>query len=187
MSDIFDRILAGEEPLGETPAAFDLSALTVGQAMTALQIAMSREDGTRSQTVRDIPIGPDVFTLKFGVGEAEFIQERHDMGPQYALNVLASGRWTVKLLGDIVYSGLTGGGQKPEAARRIVQAQVYGRPWAESVPLAQLILQAGVVGVADEPPGKPEGGAETTPTPSPTSQGERSDSPPSTDTPPSQA
>lgn len=183
MSDIFSFLAEGE-PLGETSAAFDLSALSVGQAMTALQMAMSREGGTRSQTLRDIPIGPDVHTLKFGVGEAEFIQERHDMGPQYALNVISAGRWTVKLLGDVVFIGLVGGGMKPEEARRIREQWVDRRPWGEAAPLAQLILQAGVVGVPDEPPGKPEGETET---PNPTSPEAKSDSPPSTDTPPSQA
>lgn len=182
MSDIFESMFEGE-PLGETPAAFDLSELTVSQAMLALQIAMSREGGTRSQVIRDLPIGADLYTVKAGVGFAEFIQERHDMGPQYALNVIASGRWTVKLLGDVVFAGLVDGGMKPEAARRIRERWVDNRPWGEAAPLAQLILQAGVVGVPDEPPGKPEGEAETTdPQTSPEA---KSGSPPSSDTPPS--
>lgn len=185
MSDSFDAMFEGE-PLGETPAAFDLSALSVGDAMFALQMAMAREGGTRSQTIRDVPIGPDLYTVKFGVGEAEFIQERHDMGPQYALNVIAAGRWTVKLLGDVVFAGLTGGGTKPEVARRIRERWVDNRPWGEAAPLAQLILQAGVIGVPDEPPGKSEGAAEPTPTHPQTSSGEKSGSPPSTATPPLQ-
>jgi hypothetical protein len=171
----------GAEASGETPAPFDLSDLSVGQAMLALQIAMSKDGGTRSQTIRDVPIGPDVYTLKFGVGEAEFIQERHDMGPQYALTVIGAGRWTVKLLVDIVFAGLTGGGLKPETARRIADRWVAKRPWGEAAPLAQIILQAGVIGVPDEPPGKSEGEAETAP---PTFPEAKSDSHPSSDTPP---
>jgi hypothetical protein len=182
MIDGFEGLFEGG-PSGETPAAFDLSALTVGEATLALQMAMAREGGTRSQTIRDIPIGPDLHTVKFGVGEAEFIQERHDMGPQYALNIIAAGRWTVKLLGDVVFAGLTGGGMKPEDARRIRERWVDNRPWGEAAPLAQLILQAGVVGVPDEPPGKVEG--EATQTDPPTSPEEKSGSLPSTDTPPS--
>ncbi len=181
MSDIFD-VFEGAEPLGETSAAFDLSGLSVREAMLALQMAMAREGGTRSQTIRDVPIGPDLHVLKFGVGEAEFIQERHDMGPQYALDLIGAGRWSVRLLGDVVFTALVGGGAKPETARRVVEKWVTGRPWAESAPLAQLILQAGVVGVPDEPPGKGEGEAKTDP---PTSPAENSGSPPSTDTPPS--
>lgn len=182
MSDIFDGMFEGE-PLGETPAAFDLSELSVGQAALALQIAMAREGGTRSQTITDLPIGPDLYTVKFGVGEAEFIQERHDMGPQYALNVISAGRWTVKLLVDVVYIGLVGGGAKPEQARQISDRWVAKRPWGESAPLAQIILQAGVVGVPDEPPEKDEGEAATTDLP--TSPEEKSGSAPSSDTPPS--
>jgi hypothetical protein len=181
MIDSFEGIFEGE-PLGETPAAFDLSSLSIGEAMLALQMAMAREGGNRSQTITDLPIGPDLHTVKFGVGEAEFIQERHDMGPQYALNVIAAGRWSVKLLGDVVFAGLTGGGMKPENARRIRERWVDNRPWGEAAPLAQLILQAGVIGVPDEPPGKPEGEAATTdPQTSPEA---KSGSPLSTDTPP---
>ncbi len=168
--------------LGETPAPFDLSALSVGQALTALQIAMSKEGGTRSQTIRDVPIGPESYSLKFGVGEAEFIQERHDMGPNWALQVVSSGRWSVKLLVDIVFIALVGGGAKPEIARRIADRWVANRPWGEAAPLAQIILQAGVVGVPDEAPGKVEGEAATDPK---TFPAEKSGSPPSTDTPPS--
>lgn len=182
MIDSFEGIFEGG-PLGETSAALDLSALSVSQAILALQMAMAREGGTRSQVIRDLPIGPDLHTVKFGVGEAEFIQERHDMGPQYALNVIAAGRWTVKLLGDVVFAGLTGGGMKPEEARRIRERWVDSRPWGEAAPLAQLILQAGVIGVPDEPPGKAAG--EATQTDPPTSPEEKSGSRPSTDTPPS--
>ena len=181
MVNSFDALFEGE-PLGETSAAFDLSGLSVREAMLALQMAMAREGGTRSQTIRDVPIGPDLHVLKFGVGEAEFIQERHDMGPQYALDLIGAGRWSVRLLGDVVFTALVGGGAKPETARRVVEKWVTGRPWAESAPLAQLILQAGVVGVPDEPPGKDEGAAKTD---LPTSPAENSGSPPSTDTPPS--
>lgn len=180
MSDIFDAV-EGLEPLGETSAAFDLSGLTVREAMLALQMAMAKQTGTRSQTIREVPIGPDLFDLKFGVGEAEFIQERHDMGPQYALDMIGAGRWSVRLLTDVVFTALVGGGAKPETARRTVEKWVAGRPWAESAPLAQLILQAGVVGVPDEPPGKDEGAAAMTDPP--TSPAENSGSPPSTDTP----
>lgn len=181
MLDGFEELFGGEAS-GETPAPFDLSELSVGAAMTALQMAMAREGGTRSQTIIDLPIGPDLYTVKFGVGEAEFIQERHDMGPNWALQVIAAGRWSVKLLVDVVYIGLVGGGAKPETARRVADRWVAKRPWAESAPLAQIILQAGVVGIPDEPPGKAEGEAVTDP---PTSPAEKSGSAPSTDTPPS--
>lgn len=178
--DIFEQM--GHEPLGETSAAFDFENVSVAEALLALQFAMGREGGTRSQTIADLPIGPDLYTVKFGVGEAEFIQERHDMGPNYALQIIDAGRWTVKLLGDVIYAGLTGGGQKPEAARQIVDRNVYKRPWGESAPLAQLILQAGIVGVPDEPTGKAEGEASQA---TPISPEERSASPSSTDTRPS--
>lgn len=182
MVDRFEDLFEGGEAPGETLAPFDLSGLSVGAAMSALQIAMAREGGTRSQTIRDLPIGPDLHVVKFGVGEAEFIQERHDMGPQWALQVISAGRWSVKLLVDVVYIGLVGGGAKPEAARRIADRWVAQRPWGEAAPLAQLILQAGVIGIPDEPPGKPEGEAVTAP---PTFPEEKSGSAPSTDTQPS--
>jgi hypothetical protein len=83
---------------------------------------------------------------------------------------------------DVVYIGLVGGGAKPETARRIADRWVAQRPWGEAAPLAQIILQAGVIGVPDEPPGKSEGEAETAP---PTFPVAKSDSPPSSDTRPS--
>lgn len=175
--------LTDDEPLGETSAAlpFDLSELSVGAALMALQMAMARDGGTRKQEMDGFPLGPDLYKVRFGIGEAEFIQERHDMGPQYALDMVGAGRWTVGLLSDVVFTALVGGGLGPSEARRAVQRWVTGRPWGESAPLAQVLLQLGVVGVPDEPPGKQEG--EATPT-SPTSPEARSDSPPSTDTQP---
>lgn len=172
-----------DEPLGETSAAlpFDLSELSISEALLALQMAMMREGGNRKQEMDGLPLGPDLYKVRFGIGEAEFIQERHDMGPQYALMVVSEGRWTVKLLVDVVFTALVGGGTNPAAARRAVDRWVAKRPWADSAPLAQVILQLGVVGVPDEPPGKPEGEASPT---SPTSPEEKSGSGPSTDTQP---
>lgn len=175
--------LTDDEPLGETSAAlpFDLSELSVGAALLALQIAMGREGGNRKQEMDGFPLGPDLYKVRFGIGEAEFLQERHDMGPQYALEVISAGRWTVGLLRDVVFTALVGGGLGPSDARRVVARWVTGRPWGESAPLAQVLLQLGVVGVEDEKPGKEEG--EATPT-SPTSPEAKSDSPASTATQP---
>jgi|GEM_PF-2109102 len=172
--------MAGDEPLGETSAAlpFDLSELSVSSALLALQLAMAREGVSRKQEMDGFPIGPGVYKVKFGIGEAEQLQEAHDMGPAYALQLLEAGRWTVKMLGTIVFAGLVGGGMGPSEARQIVKRWVHDRPWGESVPLAQLLLQIGVMGVPDEPPGKPEGEASQT---NPTSPEARSDSPPSSD------
>lgn len=174
--------LTDDEPLGETSAAlpFDLSEMTVSTALLALQMAMAREGASRKQQMDGFPIGPDLYTVRFGIGEAEFIQEQHDMGPQYALQMVAAGRWTVGLLRDVVFTALVGGGLGPSDARRVVKRWVTDRPWGESVPVAQVLLQLGVVGVPDEPPGKAEG--EATPTP-PTSPEEKSASQASTDTP----
>lgn len=184
--DDFEQLFGGEEPLGETPAAFDLSELSVGQALAALQIAMAREGGTRSQTITDFPIGGDLYTVKCGVGFSEFIQEQHDMGPQYALQQVSSGgrHASFRLVGDIVFKALVDGGLAPEAARKVRVRWVDSRPLGESLPIAQVFLAVCLNGVPDEPPGKPEG--ETQPTPSPISPEARSDSPPSTGTQPSQ-
>lgn len=184
MSDIFD-VFEGE-PLGETPAAFDLSEMSVGQALAALQMAMARDGGTRSQTITDFPIGGELYTVKCGVGFSEFIQEAHDMGPQYALHQISAGgrHASFKLVGDIVFKALVDGGLKPEEARRVRVRWVDNRPLAESLRIAQVFLAVCLNGVPDEPPGKPEG--ETQPTPPPTSPEARSDMPPSTDTRPSE-
>jgi hypothetical protein len=187
MTDVnFDDLFEGE-PLGGTPAAFDLSELSISQAMLALQLAMARDGGTRSQTLHDVPLGGDLYTVTCGVGFSEFIQERHDMGPQYALHEVSTGgrHASFKLVGDVVFKALVDGGMAPETARRLRVRWVDNRPMSESLPLAQLFLSICVNGVKDEPPGKGEGEGQT-PTPSPTSPEGRSDSPPSTDTPPSQ-
>lgn len=167
-------------PLGETLAASLLEGLSVQDVLVALQVAMAREGGTRTQTLKGLPIGTGLYDVRFGIGEAEFIQERHDMGPHYALQVIQAGRWTPKLLGDVVEIALIGGGTSPTEAGRLRRQWVDKRPWAESVPVATVILNIGIVGVPDEPPGKQEG--EATPN-IPTSPEERYASPSSTDTP----
>jgi hypothetical protein len=56
-------------------------------------------------------------------------------------------RWRVTDIRETIRIGLIGGGAKPAEALKLVRRYVEGRPWAESVPFARIILLAALVGV----------------------------------------
>src|SRR5215211_100792 len=55
---------------------------------------------------------------------------------------------------EIIRLGLIGGGSTPVEATRLVKLYVDARPWIESMPTAQMVLMAALVGVPDDVVGK---------------------------------
>jgi hypothetical protein len=109
---------------------------------------MSR-DGSISLTWGD---GEHRFRL--AIGQLRELQEKCDAGPAEIAGRLADGRWRVNDVRETVRLGLVGGGMAPGDAHKLTTRYVDERPWLESVPAAQAVLMAALVGVPEEPVGK---------------------------------
>lgn len=85
------------------------------------------------------------------------LEEKCDAGLQEIFERIASRRWRVTDILETIRIGLIGGGMEPAKALKLVRRYVETRPWAESVPVARVILLAAIVGVpGDNDLGKPE-------------------------------
>lgn len=126
-------------------------------------------------------------TLTFADGDYRFrlpwgqliqLQEKCDAGPPEIMARLLSNLWRVHEISETIRLGLIGGGLEPKKALKLVREYVEARPLMENLEIAQRVLGAAMVGVADEPPGESVG--EDQAAASTTSPTEKSDSPPST-------
>jgi hypothetical protein len=111
---------------------------------------MSR-DGSISLTWGD---GEHRFRL--AIGQLRELQEKCDAGPAEIAGRLTDGRWRVNDVREAVRLGLIGGGMVPAEAYRLTARYVDERPLLESVPVAQAVLMAALVGAPEEPVGKAE-------------------------------
>ena len=75
------------------------------------------------------------------------LEEKCDAGLHELFERLTARRWRVTDIRQTVRIGLIGGGAEPAKALKLVRRYVEGRPWAESVPVARMILLAAIVGV----------------------------------------
>lgn len=75
------------------------------------------------------------------------LEEKCDAGLQEIFERVSHRKWRVNDLRETIRVGLIGAGMEPPKALRLVRRYVEGRPWAESVPVAQVILLAALVGV----------------------------------------
>lgn len=104
------------------------------------------------------------LTLDFGDGSYEFrlgyrqlmeLQEKTDAGPDWLLYRLTAPNaenrgWRVEDVSHIIRLGLIGGGMAPVDALKLVRKYVEERPLMESLPPAQIILSAALVGAPEE-------------------------------------
>lgn len=95
------------------------------------------------------------FKFRLGWGELEELQEKTDAGPQVVLQRLHAGTWRVQDISNTIRLALIGGGLSPEEAVKKVRFYVEQRPPAESVPIALVVLSAGLIGAPDEKLGEP--------------------------------
>jgi hypothetical protein len=114
--------------------------------------------------------------FRLGIKELRELQEKCDAGPAFILGRLVDGSWRVDDILQTIRLGLIGGGLTPVTALPLVKLYVEQRPLFESIPAAQAILSAALVGAPDEPLGKAPAATDQ-PTASPE---ESSASPPST-------
>jgi hypothetical protein len=118
--------------------------------------------------------GDGEHRFRLAIGQLRELQEKCDAGPAEIAGRLADGRWRVNDVWETVRLGLIGGGMPASDAHRLTTRYVDERPWLESVPAAQAVLMAALVGAPEEPVGKDEAaeaetGATTDASPSPPS------------------
>lgn len=128
----------------------------------------------RKQQV-ELFLGDGTYLFKPGIGGVEAIQEACDAGPPLVLERLSTGRWRLEDIVAPIRYGLEGGGMSPGRVVFMIDRYVHGQPLAESVPIAQAVMLAVIVGIEEEPLKKGE--APTRKNPSKT---EKSASEPST-------
>jgi hypothetical protein len=90
---------------------------------------------------------------KFNVAifeQAFELEEKCSAGLLEIFERVSARKWRVTDLFETIRIGLIGGGATPAKALSLCRRYVEGRPWAESVPVAQAILVAALVGVPDD-------------------------------------
>jgi hypothetical protein len=132
----------------------------------------------------DLDFADGTYHFRLAWGELSKLQEACNAGPYVVLDRLISGRWRVEDIGEVVRLGLIGGGLEPVKALKLVREYVQDRPPLESLVLAQRVLGAAVVGVAEEEVGKKSAAADREGSESPISPMDGSGLPPSTATAP---
>lgn len=99
--------------------------------------------------------------FRLAIGQLRELQEKCGAGPLEILDRLATRRWHVDDVRETMRLGLIGGGLEPFKALALVRHYIDDRPLMESVPAAQAVLMAALVGVPDDDVGK-EGAEEST-------------------------
>ncbi len=118
-------------------------------------------------------------------GQLRELQELCDAGPQFIAMRLQTGSYREEDVRETLRLGLIGAGMAPSKALALVKRYVDPRPLQENLGVAQAILLAAIVGVADDVVDDPAGervAEETAASPAAT---EKSPSPQSTDGAPS--
>lgn len=97
------------------------------------------------------------YTFRLPIGQLVELQELTDAGPAWIDARLKTSSWFVKDITETIRLGLIGGGVDPNQAKKLVERYVAARPLNESVPVAQLVISAVLIGVKDEALPKSEG------------------------------
>lgn len=98
----------------------------------------------------------DERKYRLGIGELRELQERLDVGPAQLFKRLSEQEWRFDDVRETVRLGLIGGGETPQKALALVGRYVTpGANMMPAVAAAQAIIMAALVGVEDDPVGKP--------------------------------
>lgn len=111
---------------------------------------------SRNATI-DRDFGDGEHCFRIAIGQLRELQEKVGASPFAALARMIAWTPMVDDIRETIRLGLVGGGMKPTDALALVRTYVDERPLAESLPDAILILQAALMGVPDETPGKSQG------------------------------
>lgn len=100
--------------------------------------------------------GDGVYKFRLRLGEIRELQEKCDAGPLVLLRRCIAGDWKIDDIREPIRLGLIGGGCDPIKALNLLKRYFDDRALMENVEPALKILQAAVLGVPDEQPGKSE-------------------------------
>lgn len=110
-----------------------------------------------------LPFGDGDYTFRLTIGGLRDLQQAVNVrrvqagvpavGPAQLLQQLGSNAWWVDDARETIRLGLIGGGLPPPRALMLVKRYVEERPARESVPVAQRILLAALIGVPEDPVG----------------------------------
>lgn len=100
--------------------------------------------------------GEDQFCLA-KVGLILDLEAKCDAGIAAIMTRLGSGSWRLSDVREPIRLGLIGGGMSADKAMQAVRNHVDDNPLTSSVLLAYSIIEAVMVGVLDDPVGKPSG------------------------------
>jgi hypothetical protein len=100
------------------------------------------------------PFAGEEHEFRMAFGDIMRLQEKLDLGPYEVATRLHAGTWRVEDVREVIRIGLIGGGMEVPRAARMVKDFVEANPILESLALAQVIMQAGLVGAPDEPVGE---------------------------------
>lgn len=98
----------------------------------------------------DLDWADGTHTFRLAWGQLVELQEKCDAGPYVVLDRIFRGQWKMEDITNVIRLGLIGGGMPPVDALKKVRAYVEDRPPLESVPFAQAILSAGLMGAPEE-------------------------------------
>lgn len=96
--------------------------------------------------------------FRLAIGQLRELQEKCNAGPLEIMGRLQHGTWRVDDVREPVRLGLIGAGTDPMTALALVVNYIEKRPLVENVPIARTILMAALIGVPDDPVGKPKAG-----------------------------
>ncbi len=102
------------------------------------------------------PFADGDYEFRLGWGQLSELQEKTDCGPYFLLSRIDSGEWRIEDISETIRLGLIGGGMVPKDALGLVKRYVLDRPPMENLPLAHVVLMAGLMGAPEEPPGEPK-------------------------------
>lgn len=106
--------------------------------------------------------GDGEHKFRLAIGQLRELQDKCGAGPLEVLDRLATRRWRVEDVRETMRLGLIGGGMEPIKAIPLVKHYIDERPLMESIPAAQAVLMAALVGVPDDEVGKGEAEETTT-------------------------
>lgn len=117
------------------------------------------------------------YVFRLAWGQLIKLQEARDCGPFVIYVRLHGIEWRMEDVRDVIRLGLVGGGMDEVKARKLTKEYVEQRPLIKTLPIAQAVIKAAILGPPDEEELEKKAAA---PTESTTSQTVVSESVPST-------
>lgn len=93
--------------------------------------------------------------FRFGISEAEIVQQKTDCGPEHLLNKIRLGQWFVDELYEVLRNGLIGGGMGHVEAQKAVKTAMEKHPLINFKVPAMEVVSSLLYGDPDDPVGEP--------------------------------